>query len=80
MFGEKILVLQNWKECTFDFQIEIKFNNDMPQSKYSINHQDRYYGITYHKSLNAAKSFIRTEYTVKGQTPKLKWVIPQETK
>jgi len=78
MNGYVILVLENWAECEFDFQIEIRFDDEMPRSKFSINHNCVYYGTTHHWSLNAAKSFLRNEYGTRGKTPRYKWGAPTE--
>jgi len=80
MCGDVILVLQNWEECGFKFQIEISFDDSWPRHKYHINHQCYYYGVTHHTSLQAAKAFIRLEYAVVKKTPKFKWAEPQEIK
>jgi len=73
VFGETTVKLKNWLECGFDFQIEIGFDDEMPRNKFIVNHQCAWYGATYHKSLNAAKSFIRGEYA-SCNTPRFKWV------
>ena len=74
MEEEKVCYLKNWAECEFRSEVIItSIIRPFSGTKLYISTDVDFYGRTYHKSLNAAKSAIRKENSIKS-TPKFKWV------
>ena len=66
-------VLENYKECGFDFRPLVETHNDITFESFVDNYMyGSYNGL--HSSLSAAKKYIRDELAVKGKTPRFKWV------
>lgn len=65
-------VLENWKECGFDKQpFIVKCLDTGFYLTKSVCHLGY---ITGYRTVRAAKSAIRVENSVKGKTPRFKWI------
>lgn len=70
----QIWLLENWCKCGLSSQPQInKLDcHDIYMSVYYTRYNVQYTEM--HKSLRAAKTSFRREHSVKGKTPRYKWI------